>query len=306
MKTEAFYNCLDLFLKWRQEDEEVLQFLRLVKYPELENTYVLPFDHELGENLVRKPTTEQKSDVIIFYIGQLARTARIRKYYSSIERQKLFDGYPYLNNRQIGSNGYHRDCDIRAHYLYVLLFNEIQVYCNIFHLPFREICKDRFFEMKSISLQTEIYEMGRNFYMERQETEWKSLPKIRPVLNTDLVPRVFEILKDFFTPDQQEALLKIMNTGGETNEPLLFLDNGSILADAFKQLIESNAIKGCQKKDLEAWLFRNFTYRSRDRVKKYTKRYLSDIISTGKDKCKSPILNVIREKGTGNYIISKM
>ena len=98
----------------------------------------------------------------------------------------------------------------------------------------------------------------------------------------------------------------MLNSGENAPKPLLFLDSGNRLADAFKQLYDCDIIRGCQKKELESWISLNFSYRYRNTVKKYTLEYLSEIMSTTKDMCQKPILNIILEKATGKYLISKI
>jgi len=64
-------------------------------------------------------------------------------------------------------------------------------------------------------------------------------------------------------------------------------------------------ITGVNKKELEAWIGRNFCYKYRSAVKEYTPRYLNDIISSGGDKCQNPILTTWLNRETGRYLISK-
>jgi hypothetical protein len=115
----------------------------------------------------------------------------------------------------------------------------------------------------------------------------------------------FHILKDYFEKQNHETLHKLFETGCDAEMPLLFLNSGNKLADAFKQMYTANLILGCQKKDLEVWLARNFIYQSnKNQPLQFKPRYLNDIISTNKDKCKSPILNVKKENG--QYRIEKV
>lgn len=129
--------------------------------------------------------------------------------------------------------------------------------------------------------------------------------EIKPTFKSEQVENIFDLLKNFFSEQHQNQLLQILQTGDDTSEPLFFKDNGNRLADAFKQLINADIITGCKKNELEEWIYRNFKYKYRSKTKKYTSRYLNDIISTNKDKCKKPILNVINEKSTGKIKIIK-
>jgi len=137
------------------------------------------------------------------------------------------------------------------------------------------------------------------------KTEQETI-EINPVLKPEAVQIVFEILKDFFSTEQQNELQQLLETGKkENNEHLIFLDNGNRLADAFKQLKKADVITRCEQKELEYWIWRNFNYRYRQKIKKFTLRYLNDIISTNKDKCQKPLLNVKTERATGEIKITK-
>lgn len=129
--------------------------------------------------------------------------------------------------------------------------------------------------------------------------------EIKPVLKPEAVQTVFDILKDFFSTEQQSELKQLLETGNNTGKHLIFLDNGNRLADAFKQLKNTDIITGCEKKELEIWIGKNFKYRYRKEIREYKPRYLNDIISTNKDKCQNPLLNVTTERATGVIKITK-
>lgn len=147
------------------------------------------------------------------------------------------------------------------------------------------------------------------------DTLWKNTPppaeteqetvEIKPVLKPEAVQTVFDILKDFFKEEQKKELKQLLKTGNNTGEHLIFLDNGNRLADAFKQLKNADIITGCEKKELEYWIGKNFKFRHRQEIKEYKPRYLNDIISTNKDKCQNPLLNVTTERATGVIKITK-
>lgn len=128
---------------------------------------------------------------------------------------------------------------------------------------------------------------------------------VKPVFKPDVVQNVYDILKDYFSKEQHEELRKLLESGNDSNKHLIFLDNGNRLADAFKQLIKAGIITGCEQKELESWIGNNFKYRYRHAIKEYTSRYLNDIISTNKDRCQKPILNVTVERATGEIKIKK-
>ncbi|MFZ4523838.1 MAG: hypothetical protein ACOYNC_19205 [Bacteroidales bacterium] len=92
----------------------------------------------------------------------------------------------------------------------------------------------------------------------------------------------------------------------DVESPVVFLDMGNRLADAFKQLYEANIIRGCQKKELESWISRNFAYVYRGEIRPFLPKYLNEIISTTKDKCKRPFLDVRFDKSQNKNILIKL
>jgi hypothetical protein len=125
----------------------------------------------------------------------------------------------------------------------------------------------------------------------------------KPIFKSEEVPKIFEFLKHFFSEDQRSDFDLILKTGNDLSTPLIFLDNGNRLADAFKQLKDIDFITGCNKKELEAWIKRNFVYKSGKKTKSFTLRYVNDIISSKEDnKCKNPILDI--KKINGKWIIT--
>ena len=129
--------------------------------------------------------------------------------------------------------------------------------------------------------------------------------EIKPIFKPEDVQTVYDLLKNFFIAEHQSQLYQMLKTGNDAIGSLIFLDNGNRLADSFKQLIDADIITGCQKKELENWIFRNFKYRNNQRIKDFTPRYLNDIISTTNDLCRNPILNVTRDRTTGNILIKR-
>jgi hypothetical protein len=114
----------------------------------------------------------------------------------------------------------------------------------------------------------------------------------KPIFKPEEIETIFDILKVFFSTEQQESFRSFIETGENVKEKLLFMDNGNRLADAFKQLKNSDFITGCNQIELINCICTNFNYRFRRKVKNYTLKYLESIISTNKDLCQKPILNV--------------
>ena len=130
--------------------------------------------------------------------------------------------------------------------------------------------------------------------------------RAKPILNPNFLDVVYDVLKDFFNKDQQFSLRTLLATGEDANEPLIFLDSGNRLADAFKKLKKEGIITGCLNKELEAWILRNFKYRHRkDGIIAYKSKYLNSIISSQADSFSNPILKVITNRQSGQRDIIK-
>lgn len=140
--------------------------------------------------------------------------------------------------------------------------------------------------------------------LQKAKTE-QPQPETKPVFKPEYINVIYKFLKDFFSIEQQKLFMEIIKTGNNLKEPLLFLDNGNRLADTFKLLIKNDIITCCEQKELEDWIGRNFKYKYRGVIKNFTPRYLNDIISTTKEKCRKPILNIRVDKENGKQIIIK-
>ncbi|WP_162055464.1 hypothetical protein [Pontibacter pamirensis] len=114
--------------------------------------------------------------------------------------------------------------------------------------------------------------------------------------------KLFEIFKGYFTPEDQEQLLPLLQENQSPSSPLLFHGNGNQLADAFKQLYEANLLVGCLKGELEAWISANFAYVYRKQQRTLPPNYLAAIISSNAKPCQSPILDV-RKQPDGTYTV---
>ncbi|MBL4586011.1 MAG: hypothetical protein JKX84_02990 [Flavobacteriales bacterium] len=155
-----------------------------------------------------------------------------------------------------------------------------------------------------VFINGEIAKTEKKLSPPEKKTEQETI-ETKPVLKPEAVQAVFEIIKDFFITEQQDELKQILETGNDASQHLVFLDNGNRLADAFKQLKKADVITGCKQKELESWIQGNFKYKHRKQVKEFTLRYLNDIISTNKDNCQRPILNVTVTKSNGKINITK-
>lgn len=121
--------------------------------------------------------------------------------------------------------------------------------------------------------------------------------KAKPVFKEGVAEEFFSIIKEFFSESDQPLLLKIITSKGKLSKPILFNGPDNQLADAFKQLLLSNLIRGCNKAELENWIQINFQYRDKGIQKPYTEKYLQDIISSNTKFCQSPLFDVKKLDG---------
>ena len=308
MKTNALDNCLRILGYWKNDDETIIGELASQDTDFFE-LYVEPFKRELALNLLTKSSSQEKQDIIRFYIDVLNNGIIVPKDYSDIEpvnpeTDALFYPIWYSDQDETDSSGV---AEVRAHYIFSKLFEVIQDYCILYHLPFLEICRDLSFNIDTINLApTKDREELEDLYARETIQKPSEFPEIKPIFVPESISDLYEILRDFFSPEDQVELLWLLQNGGNTSKPLIFLDSGNRLADAFKQLYNCDIIRGCQKKELEEWVLKNFQFRKKDKIVNYTLRYLNDIISTNKDKCQRPVLDVKQEKSTGKFLITKI
>jgi hypothetical protein len=126
-----------------------------------------------------------------------------------------------------------------------------------------------------------------------QQTETKTEQEtieMKPVLKPEAVQVVFEIIKDFFSTEQQPDLKQVIETGNIVSKKLLFKGNGNRLTDTFKKLIEHDFITGCQKQDLINWIISNFTFTQQNKVKAFIYDTVEKTISRNDNPCKSPLI----------------
>lgn len=314
MKTEALDKCLELFRAVQNFEEEKIGPLADMD-AELDQPFIEPFRRELGLNLLSKPAFQEKKDLIIFYIEELDHAIFFDRSIDEIEPvNHETDGfyYPiwYNDQYETDDSGVAR---VRAHILFSRLFDVIQDYSNIYHIPFIEICNDRNFLLHTIDLgRTRDFEEiteGRKAY-ERllSERQPGAMPTEidRPIIVQDFFDEVYEAIRDFFSTEDQINLRYMLENNTDVESPIVFRDMGNRLADAFKQLYEANIIRGCQKKELESWICRNFAYVYRGEVRPFLPKYLNEIISTTKDKCKRPFLDVRFDKTLNKNILIKL
>lgn len=123
--------------------------------------------------------------------------------------------------------------------------------------------------------------------LETSTTKQKYTPK--PCFNPKSIESITEDLNTFFDPSQYPELKRIIETGSNTTEKLLFRDNSNKLSDYFKRLYENHTITGCDKKDLINWIVKNFKYIHRKTEKHFIPKTVEKTISGTGQPCKNPI-----------------
>jgi len=155
------------------------------------------------------------------------------------------------------------------------------------------------------SEQETIEKKGEQQTADKEEPE---IVEIKPVFKPEAVQIVFDIIKDFFTPEQQIDLKNVIETGCIANEKLIFKGNGNRLTDTFKKLIEYDIITGCQKQDLIQWTVANFKFTKGDKASPFIEDTVEKIISRNFYPCKSPLIKIengqiqkVEQPRTKNY-----
>lgn len=124
----------------------------------------------------------------------------------------------------------------------------------------------------------------------------------QPVFVDGIADKYFEIIKSYFSSQDQPHLQSLLHANLKPPFPLLFHGNGNQLVDGFKQLYEGNLIVSCQKIELEEWIGANFKYVYQKEQKTFPANYLNAIISSNSKPCQSPILDV-KKQPDGTYTI---
>ncbi len=114
-----------------------------------------------------------------------------------------------------------------------------------------------------------------------------------PVFDAQIIDTILEILNVHFR-NQNKELKSLLENQHKPTEKLNFTNNGNKLADFFKQLFEAKLISNCTKKELEQWIFENFTFKSGGTQKDFKLKTLEDIISNkgAKPPCMNPLIKM--------------
>ncbi|MDP1621680.1 MAG: hypothetical protein Q8M08_04995 [Bacteroidales bacterium] len=106
---------------------------------QLAKDYVEPFRRELVDNIMTKPTLQGKKDLIVFYIKELNRVLMYCHDYTILRNRKL-NPINYADDHSATSERLGRG-QVISFQLYGLLFDQIQIYCKLYKIPFLELCK---------------------------------------------------------------------------------------------------------------------------------------------------------------------
>lgn len=126
-------------------------------------------------------------------------------------------------------------------------------------------------------------------------------PKI--LVDEEYVDIVFDSVSSFFPSEEHDELYNFLSNGEKSIGKFTFLGSAIKLADAFKKLHRNKIISPCRQKDLEGWLVNNFQYLKNKKVSNIEPSYATDLISTNKYICKTPIIDIEVDKSTGKRLI---
>lgn len=139
--------------------------------------------------------------------------------------------------------------------------------------------------------------MGSSIKDKPQPSESNGHKIEKPTFKAEAIESIWDILKGYFSLDQQAELKRILETGDNARNKLFFKNDGIKLVDAFKTLYNKQIITGCEQTELQQWILQNFSYRHKKKSNDFTESYLNDIISGSGRNCKNKILEIIGKNG---------
>jgi hypothetical protein len=154
MGTTAFDDCLRILGHLMDHDSEIRDEITFYDGVYTQK-FLDPFRRELGQRLLECDTIQKRINLIKSYIHELNRTANIVEDYKSEDFLEESNEKQHIFNRITLT----RDTEIRVvflrikHYLYTLLFNEIQAFCITYNINFLEICRESGFPINIINIQ---------------------------------------------------------------------------------------------------------------------------------------------------------
>jgi len=270
--------------------------------------HIVDFRKELNQNILQASGTEQKQDIITWYISELMRSLNHKPITADpiLEAAKTSDPataeQPGLRKKEIlildlpvdsrNEERFLQGCNI----LYHLIFNELQECCKIYQIPFLEICMQLQFPADSLSLIPGIEQIRKKddaiASQEKNPIEELSVePRLKFIKRE--IPRILRIFKEYFSEEHFIIFTEIVENGGDAKNPLLFLGKSNQLLNSFKLLANNDIITGCSKKELINWIIRNFTFiSSSKKISSISYWHASHVVTDSQYVCKRPILGV--------------
>ena len=301
METKELERCLHLIDYWSNGDETVINKM-LNNEIDIVKDFVEPFRRELDNNLLSKDTNEAKKDLIKYVVFEFYELQGFYKAYNEILFYGSYGNYSAVFYEHTNEAGTKRKLNefenyvVNSYILFDMLFNEIQLCCIKYEIDFFKVCNELDFSTGYFdSGITQGFKEKRKANLPPQQPETKTEQEtieMKPVLKPEAVQIVFDIIKDFFSPEQQTELKQVIETGNKASKKMLFKGNGNRLTDTFKKLIEHDFIICCQKQDLINWIISNFTFTQQNKVKAFIYDTVEKTISRKDNPCKSPLIKI--------------
>jgi hypothetical protein len=158
MVTNFLEKCCDIVSYECFHNQESVDLL-LHKQSQIKSKLIIPFRRELDRNMLIRPTPGEKTDLIIYYVVEFMKVMGRLPDFRRIEFEipYLFDNLRYSD--KTGEMSKIDKLQVNRHYVYSLLFDQIQNCCFNFKIPFRQVCIDLWFPMNVINMEiTEQYE----------------------------------------------------------------------------------------------------------------------------------------------------
>jgi hypothetical protein len=280
-KLNLFNRCLKI-LNYKEGDIEMKKWVLTENQVDIYEEFVDKYMRELGVNLYLKATQKEKKSLISFYIDQIQDTIIIEEPFKNLKQLDIttkWSQYPISYNYQLETDE-SKAVEVRAHYLFSMLFEVVQNYCIKYDIPFIEICIDQYSFLESIYI--------KDLYLEKSESSSDSVNNpdedptndINTFLSHESVSVFFELLKSNFSEEDQIKLFSILKDGKSDAKPLLFLGSGKRLSNIFNQFCGSSDINGWRRKELEDWIRSNIKFRYRGQENKFIIESLDEIPPT--------------------------
>lgn len=281
IKIDLFNRCLKI-LDYKEGDVELKSWILTGNQVDIYEEFVDKYRRELGINLYLKATQKEKKSLISFYIDQIQDTIIIKESFKNLKQLDItteWSKYPVSYKYQLKTDE-SKAVEVRAHYLFSMLFEVVQNYCIKYDIPFIEICIDQYSFLESIYI--------KDLYLEKSESSSDSVNNpdeaptndINTFLSYESISVFFELLKSNLSEEDQIKLFSILKDGKIDAKPLLFLGSGKRLSNIFSQFCDSNGINGWRRKELEDWIRSNIKFRYRGQENKFIIESLDEILPT--------------------------